>query len=403
MSAVASYRALFNAAGVGYMVIAFLGRLPLAMSQIGTLLVVSDATGRYAIGGGAAGALAVANAIGSPFAGALADRWGQRPVVLVQSLAGAVGLVAVLAVAHRPAPVIFATSAAAGLLLPQVGPLARVRWRSILAHDSGRGGEPDDHLVDTAFSYEGAADEVSFVLGPAIAGVVTLLAGPAGALPLAAALLAVFGSWFAVHPTARLAAGAGPHSGADPLWTAAFGLLVVAQFLIGAVFGSVQTGTTSLARDAGLLGLAGVIHGILGVGSAIAGFAIAAVPANIWYSTRQVASATCLLALALPLYWVHSLTGVALVMLPMGFAVAPYMISNFALAGLLVPTRRVGTAMTLLAGATGLGYAAGAAIAGDRADAVGAHGAYVVTIVAVWLMLMLALAANPALRRARTS
>ncbi|RIQ28154.1 MFS transporter, partial [Jiangella rhizosphaerae] len=78
MSPLSSYRRLLSLAGVGYVVVAFLGRLPLAMSQLGTLLLVSDATGRYAAGGLAAGALAVANAVGAPLAGGIADRVGQR-------------------------------------------------------------------------------------------------------------------------------------------------------------------------------------------------------------------------------------------------------------------------------------------------------------------------------------
>src|SRR5699024_7726898 len=92
VSPIASYRRLLSLAGPAYVAVAFLGRLPLAMSQIGVLFLVSDATGQYGAGGLAAGALAVANAVGSPVAGAIADRTGQRPVVLFQSLAGAGGL-----------------------------------------------------------------------------------------------------------------------------------------------------------------------------------------------------------------------------------------------------------------------------------------------------------------------
>ena len=77
VSPIASYRRLFALAGPLYVVTAFLGRLPLAMSQMGALLLVSSATGSYAAGGLAAGALAVANAVCSPVAGALADR--RRP------------------------------------------------------------------------------------------------------------------------------------------------------------------------------------------------------------------------------------------------------------------------------------------------------------------------------------
>ena len=94
MSPLASYRRLFSLAGPLYVAIAFIGRLPLAMAQMGTLLLVAGTTGSYGTGGAAAGALAVTNAIGAPIAGALADRVGQRPVVFVQSVLGGLGLIA---------------------------------------------------------------------------------------------------------------------------------------------------------------------------------------------------------------------------------------------------------------------------------------------------------------------
>ena len=51
-----------------------------------------------------------------------------------------------------------------------------------------------------------------------------------------------------------------------------------AQLLVGVVFGSIQTGTTVLATDAGQSGIAGLVHACLGVGSVIAGLAVAALP-----------------------------------------------------------------------------------------------------------------------------
>jgi hypothetical protein len=55
VSPVNSYRRLLALAGPGYVVVAFLGRLPLAMSQLGSLLLVSSAT-RTLCGGGHRGA-----------------------------------------------------------------------------------------------------------------------------------------------------------------------------------------------------------------------------------------------------------------------------------------------------------------------------------------------------------
>ena len=402
MSAVTAYRALLRIVGPAYIFVAFLGRIPLAMSQLGVLVLISSETGSYGLGGAAAGVLAVANAIGSPIAGTLADRLGQRPVVLVQSLLGAAGLITIVLVAGPDAsrPLLFAASAFAGVAMPQVGPLARVRWRPLTTRESDQ-----RRLIDAAFSYEGAADEASFVLGPALIGVLAIVANPSGALVAGAAMLAVFGSWFALHPTASVVERhrAGDVRPEGRLWTTAFVALFLAQLCVGSVFGSIQTGTTALTRSDGHGDIAGLIHACLGVGSVTAGLAVAALPATLLYSTRMVASATALTALSLPLLLVDSILGLILAVLALGFAVAPYMISNFALAGILVPAHRVGAAMTFLAGATGSGYALGAAIAGRLADEGGHQPALAVTVCSAVAALVVALAANKVLRFARPS
>nr|WP_255669626.1 MFS transporter [Aeromicrobium wangtongii] len=385
--------------GPAYILVAFLGRIPLAMSQLGVLVLVSETTDRYGVGGAAAGILAVSNAIGAPIFGALTDRIGQRPVVLVQSLMGALGLAGIVAVTDPGASqaTIFAMAAVAGFAIPQVGPLARVRWRPI-TKDKG----DQRRLVDAAFSYEGAADEASFVLGPAAIGVLAIIAEPSGALLAAAALLAIFGSWFAIHPTSALVArrtvtGAG---GTEPLWTGVFVVLVMAQLCVGMIFGSVQTGTTVLATSEGQPGLAGLIHAVLGIGSVIAGLAITGLPERVLYATRMAVASVGLLILTSPLLLVDSLPALITVIALMGFAVAPYMISNFALAGILVPVRKVSTAMTMLAGATGIGYAIGAALAGRLADANDHTSAFAVTVAAAGLAVVIALVSNRALREA---
>jgi MFS family permease len=399
VSAIAAYRALLRIVGPAYILVAFLGRIPLAMSQLGVLVLVSEATGRYGVGGAAAGILAVSNAVGAPIFGALTDRIGQRPVVLVQSLLGAAGLAGIVAVTDPDASqgAIFAMAAVTGFAIPQVGPLARVRWRPI-TKDKG----DQRRLVDAAFSYEGAADEASFVLGPATIGVLAIIAEPSGALLAAAALLAVFGSWFAIHPTSALVARrtVGGAGGSEPLWTGVFVVLVMAQLCVGMIFGSVQTGTTVLATSEGQAGLAGLIHAVLGVGSVIAGLAITGLPERVLYATRMAVASVGLLVLTSPLLLVDSLPALVAVIALMGFAVAPYMISNFALAGILVPVRKVSTAMTMLAGATGIGYALGAALAGRLADATGHTAAFAVTVSAAALAVIIALVSNKALRGA---
>lgn len=399
VSAIAAYRALLRIVGPAYILVAFLGRIPLAMSQLGVLVLVSSTTERYGVGGAAAGILAISNAVGSPIFGTLSDRLGQRPVVLVQSLLGAAGLAGIVVVTDPEASqgLIFAMAGLAGFVMPQVGPLARVRWRPIT-----RDKDDQRRLVDAAFSYEGAADEASFVLGPATIGVLAIIAEPAGALLAAALLLAVFGSWFAIHPTSALVARRSTTggNGTEPLWTGVFTVLLLAQLSIGMIFGSVQTGTTVLAEAAGQAGLAGLIHAVLGVGSVIAGLAVTGLPERVLYATRMAVAAVALLVLAAPLLLVDSLPSLIAVIGLLGFAVAPYMISNFALAGILVPVHRVSAAMTMLAGATGIGYALGAALAGRLADVHGHSAAFAVTVAAAAFAVVIALTSNRALREA---
>jgi MFS family permease len=388
VSALNAYGRLFRLAGPAYVVVAFLGRLPMAMAQFGTLLLVSTATGTYGLGGLAAGALAVANAVGAPVAGGLADRYGQRPVVLVQSLAGAVSLAALTVLAQQDAggAALVAVSAVTGLAMPQVGPLARVRWRPITA---GTGAE-QRRLVDAAFSYEGAVDEASFAIGPALVGVVAVALSPAGALVTAAALLAVFGTAFALHPTARRTA-TGPHTRpTGRLVTPAFAVLIVAQSAVGVLFGATQTGTTVLATQAGQPGLAGLIHAVLGVGSAAAGIGTAFIPVRIGHERRVLVAAGAMVALSWPLLLVGTLPALTAAVAVLGFAIAPYMIGVFSLGERVVPAGRTGAAMTALASATGVGYALGSSVAGRLADLSGHRAAFAVTCTATVLALVLA-------------
>ena len=388
MSPLGSYRRLFSLSGPWYLPVAFLGRLPLSMSQLGTLLLVSTATGSYGSGGLAAGTLAVSNAVGAPVAGGWADRLGQRPVVLVQSSLGALGLVLLVTLSTREAgdAAVVAAAGLAGLLLPQVGPLARVRWRPV----TDGAGADQRRLMDAAFSYEGAADEASFVLGPALVGVVALVVDPAGAMLTAAAMLAVFGTAFALHPTAALT-GAGFHVHArGRLVTGLLAGLLLAQLFVGMLFGATQTGTTALAEAAGAPGLAGLVHALLGVGSVIAGLATVYLPAHVGQHRRVLVSAAFLVLLSAPLLLVQSLAALVVVVLLLGFGVAPYMIGVFTLGERAVPPGRVGTAMTLLAGATGVGYAAGSGVAGRLTDLHGHTAAFAVTCAAMLGALTLA-------------
>lgn len=403
MSPVASYRRLFALTGPVYVLVAFLGRIPLAMSQLGSLLLVSDITGSYGAGGATAGVLAVANAVCSPVAGALTDRVGQRPVLLLQSIVASLGLLGLVLLAAdfeqgQPWWPMLILAAVAGAFTPQVGTMARVRWRPI----SRAAGVERRDVVDAAFSYEGAADEASFVLGPALVGVVGALLNPSAAILAAAALLAAFGTWFALHPTAALVGRTSRPTGVvTRLLTPPLLVLAAVQLSVGVIFGSVQAGTSVLATDAGEPGLTGLFHALLGVGSVLAGLAVVAVPDTYAYESRLRAFTIALAVLVLPLLAVQGLGMLAVALLVLGVAIAPTMITTFTLAERITPVHRLGAAMTILAATTGLGYAVGSSLAGRLADWGGHQPAFVVPVAAGAVAMLLALAGARTLRGAQ--
>ncbi|MFC7245899.1 MFS transporter [Catellatospora aurea] len=406
MSARASYRDLVRITGPWFLLLAFFARLPAAMGPLGVITLVVAATGSYGTAGLAAAAFGVGAALGGPVTGALADRYGQRAVGIATAIVDAAAYAAlVFAVTGGLSAAVLPLAALAGFAMPQVGPLVRVRW-AVLLGDRGQ-----QRRLPTAMAYEGAADEASFLAGPALVGILAL-SGWAGAPLLVGAALTVLAAVpFALHRTVppvlrapRADASAGPaaaelaDAGRMPLSRVA--VLVAAMSVIGIVFGATQTGVTAFADSIGSAGSAGLIYAVLGVGSAVAGLAVAWLPESLGPVSRYAWSAAALVGGSAALLLAHStLTALAAVVV-LGVTAAPYLISGYALAGRLCPPRRAGMVMTLLASGVVAGVSLGAAVAGRLADAYGHRGAFAVPLAAAVLGLLLAVLVTPGLRRA---
>lgn len=393
-----AYRPLVQATGPGFLIVAFLARLPAAMGPLGVITLVAAATGSFAIAGAVAAAYGIGAATGGPVVGALVDRFGQRRVGVVAAVVDAAAFAGiVLAVHHGAAPAVVGLLAAtAGFATPQIGPLVRVRW-AVLLGDRG-----EQRNLPAAFSYEGVADELSYMAGPALVGLLALAGS--GGLPLAVAATLTLAAAipFAIHHTAPPVVRAPrERSTADRLPKAAIGLLAAAMVAIGVLFGATQTGVTAYAERSGTPGAAGLIYAVLGVGSAVAGLATAWIPARVSLRTRYLAASAGLAVGALSLALLSSsLPGLLIAMALAGAAGAPYLISVGLLASAVGPARRAGVVMTLVGSGVVAGVALGAAVAGRLADAVGPSGAFAVPLGAGVFGLLVAAVSGPALRTA---
>lgn len=391
-----SYRNLLSLCGPVLPVVAFLARMPQTMAPMGVLLLINATQSSLGAAGLASAALAIGQAVGSALIGRLTDRHGQRAVVTPVALVNAALLVGLTLLAvHGAALWLCAVAAlAAGLTIPPIGPLSRTRWIHLV-----RRHERSAAATSTAFSLEGALDELGFVVGPALVGLFGAVAGPEATLPFAAALGGAAGTMFALHRTApagqvghaRPAGGvrrADRRRALDPLLLG----LLAAMVLQGMIFSSVQTGATALAGEAGQPGLAGVLYATMGVTSALAGLGTAALPKRFDLPARLRATTAAMLALSIPVVLLANSTGSLASILPiLGAAVGPYMITVFSLAERVVTADRLATAMGALNSGVVVGYAVGSSLSGQLSDVHGATAAFGVTTSAALVACLLAL------------
>jgi MFS family permease len=381
------------------------------MLTVGTLTMVTSVSGSYAAGGTAAGAVGIGSALGAPVLGSLADRRGQRPVLLaaavVNTIAVAALIVAAAAVGTSGGPVgaVLAAALVAGASSPQVGPLARVRWMALVALEPGENTSRD---LDTALSYESTADEITFVLGPALVGILASLVAPWLPLAVAAAMTVVLVPAFAVHPTyravrpaARKATGVGSR-GRSGKFPAAVALPVVAMVCMGTFFGSTQAALSSFSATLAGSEIAGLLYAAMGLSSAAAALSVAYWSRTFALAWRWTMSAGLMAVLAALLLLPGSLTSMVVVLLILGIPVGPVMVTVFTVGGVLAPAGRLGTVMTALASGIVAGTALGSSIGGHLAQDGGHHAAFLVPIAAALALALLGAAAAVVLRRRRT-
>src|SRR5580692_6666619 len=327
----APYAEIFRIPGAWrFSAAAVIGRMPMSMFGLGTVLLISAGTGKY----GAAGAVSAAGSLGyafsSPRIARFVDTRGQRrvllPVLVVFALATGALIAAVQA--RLPTWAFFVPGAIAGAAMPSLGTMVRARWSVLLA------GSPQLHV---AFSFESVADELCFIIGPAA---VTLLATevfPAAGVGTAAVLCLAGTLWFAAQrgtePAPMLVRGDGSPRPSRLRGAAAPGLVVLVPvyLLLGAMFVSIDLSTVSFAQHFGHKPLAGIILGTYALGSATGG---------LWYGSRQWQAPTenrfaltlVLTALGVATFWAQpNLITLTCGIYLSGLAIAPTLIAGFSL------------------------------------------------------------------------
>ncbi|MET7858414.1 MFS transporter [Streptomyces sp. NPDC005318] len=370
----------------------FAARQPFAMLTIGIVLLVQHTTGSYGSAGAVAAVTGVSMALFAPQSGKLADRIGQRAVLLPGVLvhAASVSALTALALAEAPLWLLFLAAVPTGASVPQIGPMVRARWAALLGAAPGRKASP---LMPTAAAFESVTDELTFVIGPVLATALCTGVHPAAGLIAEAALTLAGGLLFAAQhrtqPAVRATTSIASERHTSALSVAGVRVLAVAFLGIGAVFGGMQVSLTAFAEEIGRPGANGLLYGIFAAGNMLAGIACGAIAWKSGPRRRLIAGYAALTLTASGLWAVHSVPLLAGLGLLVGLSIAPALISGYTLVEALVPASARTEAFTWLTGAVALGQAAAVTVAGQLADAHGASTGFVVPLVGTVLALVI--------------
>lgn len=370
---------LFGLTGFAYFPLALIARLPFAMMVVGVLTLIVSARGSVGLGGLGSAMVGVGSALVGPLVGAAADRFGQRPALLVTAIVNSIALGALAWVAYSPLPslALFAIAFIVGASGPQISPMSRARLVTTIQANLPLERRP--RTISTVLAYESAADEVVFVFGPVVVGLLAVLFGAWAPIAGAAALTLIFVIAFAMHRTstsgvsqAERAATLAP---ATELVLPRLLIVVLGIFGVGLVFGTTLTALTAFMQREGSAESAGLLYGIMGIGSAILAICVAFFSPRFTLRYRWLVFVSFVLGGELIVANAGDAVMVAIGLAITGLGIGPLLVTLFSFGTARSPEGRAATVMTMLGSGLILGQSSASALTGAIAERAGVDAA----------------------------
>jgi MFS family permease len=390
------YAQIFAVRGArGFTVAGLIGRMPVAMTNIGIITMLSTTHGSYALAGAVAATFTLSMALITPQVSRLADRHGQRRVLPPAAAVSVTSLLLMLLCVQFDAPywALFAFAVPAGTM-PNMSAMSRARWTELLR------GSPRLH---TAYSFESVADELTFITGPALSVVLSTMAF-AQAGPLAAAAFLALGVTLFVaqrgtepplrDPDTHGAKGAGALSGT---------LLVLVLTLLagGVIVGAVDVVAVAFAESLGVTSATGIVLSAYALGSAVSGLTFGALNLPWRLHTMLAVAVAGTFATTLPFLVVGSIWTLSVAVFFAGIFFAPTMILVMTLIERTVPPSKLTEGMTWALTGLTVGTAIGTFSSGLAVEEYGTTGGFLVAVAAGAVALALVLVFTPLLGRAQ--
>ncbi|HGF7477039.1 TPA: MFS transporter [Vibrio mimicus] len=381
------YSELFDAHGtIGFSLAGFIARIPLPMTGIGIITMLSQLRGSYGLAGAVAATFVLTYALLSPQISRLVDRHGQGRVLPTAAGISVLGILLLVACSHWQMPdwILFIGAVLAGFM-PSMSAMVRARWTVIYR------GEP---RLQTAYSLETVLDEVTFIAGPPMSvGLSVALFPQAG--PLVAAVLLAFGVLAFVvlrgtEPPIEQSDAALDSSG-SVIRLADVRLLTLLMIAMGIIVGTVDIVSVAFAEQMGRPAAASFVLSAYAIGSCLAGLLFGALKLKTPMHQLLLIGGLATAATTLPLLLAGNIVGLAGAVFVAGLFFAPTMIVTMSLVERIVPENKLTEGMTWLLAGLNIGVAMGAAVSGQVVDMEGARGGFSVALVAGGAVLLVAL------------
>jgi MFS family permease len=376
---------LADGRAVAFSLAGFVARLPMSMTGIGIVLLVSLTTGSFGQAGLLIAAMTVTWAVVGPLWGRAIDRVGQARVLLVMVLINILS-VALLVIAIElawPLAVSLAAAVGVGVGFSLAGSAVRARWTLRLN---------GSHLLQTAFALEAMLDEVVFIIGPVLVTFLATALHPALGISVSALIGLIGAVALAAQRISQPPIRSTPrgHRSSRLPWRVLVPV-AIASSALGMIFGGMEVNIVAFAKEAGALPYAGLILTAWSFGSLVAGAVTGAI---IWRasSARRFRVGATLLALSLlPLPLVDHPVGLALLLGLSGMAIAPTLIASVGVTQSAVDQSRLTEALAWSSTGLAAGVAAGAAAVGHVIDSWGAQAGFAGVAIAGVLLTLSAL------------
>ena len=371
-----AYRRVLTVPGASAFTLAgSLLRLPLAVYPVAVVLFVSLGTGDYGRGGLLTASYIVGGVVGNPVLSRIADRAGQRAVLLPAAIVHVLALFALVVSVRTGAPIVVQvfTAAAVGVSFVPVGALVRARWVSALRGSSA--------ALGTALSLESTLDEVTFVVGPLLA--TALAIGVDGAAPFVLSACLVVAGATILHllragtPVPRQPAA----HGRQPLPGLIVGI-VATMAAIGVNLVSIDLAAIAFVGQASQDGWTGAVLACFALGSGIAGFAYGLKAWRRPVERRLPVVAVVFAVLPVLLLAVTNVATLAGLLFVVGLGTAPLLTTMFGTLERITPPARLTEGLAWVTTGRSLGAGVAAPVVGWVADAAGARMALLLPLAA---------------------